>query len=1339
MEETTAMPPPLDVQAPTESNDKPTNIVPDEAIDEPIPSSKTAADISHDSSKLLSGQNQKKPSGSATPRDETGDMQAEINRLNRQIRDLRMIHQEEREQLEDALEEDYEFRSWSTREVKAHGMPFTRSHHAYVGEKVPQDLAEELDQVEILHYAREAERQAVQAWRLAHPGQEYQVPQSKTGPPSTSMLNRVSWTEFQDSLEVTDQVNRFAIDVLIGEPNVKVTLPSLRYRTRGEAAKYGFDNRVDGTGATASSSAAANLRKPTGRTMSRGQGPLPERIRINSTAILRILSKIFQEEISTNFEPVLMMRPFRGLIWYKDEIRKWRDDLEKNIIKAQIEAEKTQNEEEDKADAAEENITTDETNEPSEVEEPCANEKEKKDGGDNPQKEEDKAATVEENVAADETPGPVELGEPCVSEKVKEEGGDNLQKEESANEHPEPHVDIFDFLVKGSTTNNGKGNIDTKENITKGKQGSQDANIADDESLINTQEALDDLNCLVDFIDHDLEDKLAYIASEECTKVVWSDLWHLFKPGDFVVSKDEKQAYRVIQVKYATHSMKPPTGRNLWMAEAKAKLDDSPITIQCVFLDFDGERIGPVTQTVDIHRYEGERSIRSLAVVPLRRAKTRNLKEALIKRGSMFIEACDPQRRGIPMHYSGLSLETQEEIDSQVVIDFEEAFATNDVGGKTKPSGWTIEKLVLECFAGSIKDEMQLYLHDVQTNWKPELKDVDPGGDSDNTDYTSDSSDDRSRRRRRRARMNQTCLPQCCSNENVHDDVFVEHNRSSEFVQSQFWEDDLNEGLPSLTITARPLREAMEDEDYITDDDRLITSYRVFGFIMRSRKWAKLDLTYLGPMKGQNTFDLLVLPTGHREMVESLVTQHFLDKASAYDETDEVDIVRGKGKGLILLLHGAPGVGKTTTAGDLGSTADVVESRLEKNFALASRWGCILLIDEADVFLEARQTENFDRNSLVAVFLRTLEYYTGILFLTTNRVGTFDEAFTSRIHISLYYPPLNLESTVAVFKVNLTRIKARFEKKKERGEAELELDELSIATFIHRYFEKNKDARWNGRQIRNACQTALALAEFEGQKLANPTASGGRNVMEFAAMSKKMIKVKLAEKHFQDVAKAYLAFIKYLREVHGVSAAQQAKNYRLRHDRWGLGESASLLASRQREYGAEGKPEYGQRYGPRPSGRGDKQTRVPQYRQEQDVDDRDIAEEYGYANKYHGYEDDQGLIQDDDDGRDFENGPSFDEEDDYDEGYEDRPAARGKQPAQDYAQDFGDNKYYPDDQQETVKYRPAPSQPERRTARGGNRGRGSGRGQQASIRGDHVPKRRMMPGIYRKALPDEAE
>lgn len=55
-----------------------------------------------------------------------------------------------------------------------------------------------------------------------------------------------------------------------------------------------------------------------------------------------------------------------------------------------------------------------------------------------------------------------------------------------------------------------------------------------------------------------------------------------------------------------------------------------------------------------------------------------------------------------------------------------------------------------------------------------------------------------------------------------------------------------------------------------------------------------------------------------------------------------------------------------------------------------------------------------------------MEYYSGILFLTTNRIGDFDEAFTSRIHMSLYYPELNGAKTVEVFKINLKMIQERF-------------------------------------------------------------------------------------------------------------------------------------------------------------------------------------------------------------------------------------------------------------------------------------------------------------------------
>lgn len=90
------------------------------------------------------------------------------------------------------------------------------------------------------------------------------------------------------------------------------------------------------------------------------------------------------------------------------------------------------------------------------------------------------------------------------------------------------------------------------------------------------------------------------------------------------------------------------------------------------------------------------------------------------------------------------------------------------------------------------------------------------------------------------------------------------------------------------------------------------------------------------------------------------------------------------------------------TCGDLGSTALEIEKELSKHFDRASRWDCVMLLDEADVFLARRSREDHTRNAIVSVFLRMLEYYKGILFLTTNRIGTFDEAFKSRIHISLF-------------------------------------------------------------------------------------------------------------------------------------------------------------------------------------------------------------------------------------------------------------------------------------------------------------------------------------------------
>ncbi|KAL8721255.1 MAG: hypothetical protein Q9225_002032 [Loekoesia sp. 1 TL-2023] len=325
----------------------------------------------------------------------------------------------------------------------------------------------------------------------------------------------------------------------------------------------------------------------------------------------------------------------------------------------------------------------------------------------------------------------------------------------------------------------------------------------------------------------------------------------------------------------------------------------------------------------------------------------------------------------------------------------------------------------------------------------------------------------------------------------------------------------------------------------------LLLPNKVYGFVLRTRRWHFLNIDNVRALdRHSNGFENLILPPGVARLVESLVRTHdpqnmpsFTD--NEYEEEHHVDLVRGKGKGLVVLLHGAPGVGKTSTAecvadfthrplfpitcGDIGETSKEVEHNLEQNFSLAHRWGCVLLLDEADVFLQARDRENMRRNGVVSVFLRVLEFYPGILFLTTNKVGHFDEAFKSRIHVSLYYPALDRRSTLKIWKMNLDRLA------KSKKPLEVEAEEIyEYARKHYKELHKKGKMTWNGRQIKNAFQTAIALAEFDANK--------------------KQGKPVLALEHFKVVAQATEDFDDYLCEVHGGTDADLAKRHLQRVD-----------------------------------------------------------------------------------------------------------------------------------------------------------------------------------------------
>ena len=103
------------------------------------------------------------------------------------------------------------------------------------------------------------------------------------------------------------------------------------------------------------------------------------------------------------------------------------------------------------------------------------------------------------------------------------------------------------------------------------------------------------------------------------------------------------------------------------------------------------------------------------------------------------------------------------------------------------------------------------------------------------------------------------------------------------------------------------------------------------------------------------------------------------------------------------------------------------------------------------------------------VFLRILESYDGILILTSNRVGIFDEAFKSRIQVSLHYEDHTALARKAIWK-NFLNILETSGANANIGELEDHLDDLSQEVL-------------NGRQIRNAMSTARQLAVHQKQRM----------------------------------------------------------------------------------------------------------------------------------------------------------------------------------------------------------------------------------------------------------------
>ncbi|TFL03934.1 hypothetical protein BDV98DRAFT_602431 [Pterulicium gracile] len=99
------------------------------------------------------------------------------------------------------------------------------------------------------------------------------------------------------------------------------------------------------------------------------------------------------------------------------------------------------------------------------------------------------------------------------------------------------------------------------------------------------------------------------------------------------------------------------------------------------------------------------------------------------------------------------------------------------------------------------------------------------------------------------------------------------------------------------------------------------------------------------------------------------------------------------------------------------------------------------------------------RNALVSIFLRQVEYYDGIIILTTNMPEHIDAAFESRVHFSIGCPGLSKDSRQKIWRRFLAR-------------SRIELEENAISELASHNIE--------GRQIKNVSSSALTIAADAG-------------------------------------------------------------------------------------------------------------------------------------------------------------------------------------------------------------------------------------------------------------------
>lgn len=559
------------------------------------------------------------------------------------------------------------------------------------------------------------------------------------------------------------------------------------------------------------------------------------------------------------------------------------------------------------------------------------------------------------------------------------------------------------------------------------------------------------LKVLVKYLDTDYADtKKTLYPLLEANTITFDLLWALFKPNTIAYTPtygnaDEPRAFKI---EYAVKESSFMKGQ--WYS------------VEGRYLEYDGKDFGFGSMSAEVDSFKGARKITSLACYPLKYHRDADaLRTRLIERGKRFVALRGMNYRfhkGMAFYKKKRTFVIKVNINGRVMID-------PAIHRRINPN----------------------YLISTVRPKDPDLLDSDDLGLSGNDDDS------------------EGC---CCGGSDSEE----EHGGSSDTPRTVYKVIEDTDGMPRVVEVEvdengneiqKEKIDRIEDgakEREFTEEELLVASPVVLGFAFSEKLWLEFTISGISDIEwDQDAFGSLVLPTNQKSIVKALVESHTFHAAENID-----DVIQGKGKGLVAVLHGPPGTGKTLTAegiaellrrplymvsaGELGTDSRTLEAELNKILDIAHSWGAVLLLDEADVFLEKRTIHDIHRNALVSIFLRLLEYFQGILFLTTNRVETFDDAFQSRIHVALRYGDLTTKAKRSIWKMFLERVRA-LEGVRTAAFTDADYDMLSRHTLNGRQVCYTPHSRYkrclaNRYQIKNSVRTAQALAVNEKSPLA---------------------------------------------------------------------------------------------------------------------------------------------------------------------------------------------------------------------------------------------------------------